>query len=170
MPKFHLRGTWKRGIQGSYVDLKAVNLLFITLPWILGAEAIVRGWEYFRIDWEVAKEGRSAIGRLAAEDFFGIQFFGTMIFVAGVLMIAGLTLKRYFVILSACLIGGASYLILAGGYTYQAIVGNGYGLRGAGTFLLIAYLWGVKGYISASKRAAQERAEKLGICDGQDGP
>lgn len=167
MPKFRLRGDWKSGIQDSYVDLKAVNLLFIVLPWMLAIEAIVRGWEYFRIDWEIVKEGRSVIGRLAAEDFFGIEFFGTAIFVAGLIMLAGLLLKRYAIILSACLLGGASYLMLAGGYAYQSLIDSGYGLRGAATFLLIACLWGLKGYIAASKKAALDRARKLGVCEGE---
>ena len=167
MPKFRLRGDQNPGIQDSYVDLKAVNLLFIVLPWLLAIEAIVRGWEYFRIDWEIVREGRSVIARLAAEDFFGIQFFGTAVFVAGVIMLAGLLLRRYALILSACLVGGASYLMLASGYAYQALVGDGYGLRGAATFFMIATLWGLKGYVSASKKSAQERAQKLGVCEGE---
>ena len=167
MPKFRLRGDWKSGIQDSYVDLKAVNLLFIVLPWLLAIEAIVRGFEYFRIDWEIVREGRSVMGRLAAEGFFGIEFFGTAIFVAGLIMLAGLLLKRYAIILSACLLGGASYLMLASGYAYESLTDSGYGIRGAATFLLIACLWGLKGYISASKKSAQERAQKLGVCEGK---
>ena len=107
------------------------------------------------------------MARLAAEDFFGIQFFGTAIFVAGVIMLAGLLLRRYTLILSACLVGGASYLILASGYAYESLTDSGYGLRGAATFFLISCLWGLKGYVSASKRSAQERAHKLGVCEGK---
>lgn len=167
MPKFRLRGEWKPGIQDSYVDLKAVNLLFIVLPWLLATEAIIRGLEYFRIDWEIIREGRSVMGRLAAEGFFGIQFFGTAIFVAGVIMLAGLLLKRYAIILSACLVGGASYLMLASGYAYESLTDSGYGIRGAATFFMIATLWGLEGYIAASKKSAQERAQKLGVCEGK---
>lgn len=167
MPKFRLRGDWKSGIQDSYVDLKAVNLLFVILPWLLAIEAIVRGLEYFRIDWEIVREGRSVMGRLAAEGFFGIQFFGTAIFVAGLIMLAGLLLKRYTLILSACLVGGASYLMLASGYAYESLTDSGYGIRGAATFFIISCLWGLKGYIAASKKSALERAEKLGVCEGK---
>lgn len=167
MPKFRLRGEWKPGIQDSYVDLKAVNLLFIVLPWLLATEAIIRGLEYFRIDWEIIREGRSVMGRLAAEGFFGIQFFGTAIFVAGVIMLAGLLLKRYAIILSACLLGGASYLMLASGYAYESLTDSGYGIRGAATFFIVSCLWGLEGYIAASKKSAQERAQKLGVCEGK---
>lgn len=168
MSKFKLRGTWHHGIANQFVDVKALDIFLRILPWALAVEAVVRGWEFLRSTGAVRGLGflpPTELRSQTGESTFGIEYFGLTFLAAGLVMFAGLLLRRFGPIILACLVGFASYSVLAASYITESILGDsGTGLRTGVTFLIIAGLWVFKGFFSATKKSVvdiQREAEAL---------
>lgn len=167
---FKIRGTWRHGIKDQLVDVRALDIFLRILPWALAVEATVRGWEIMRITGVLPNLLTSPLLGQEGETGFGFEFFGFSFFLAGLLMMAGLTMRRFSVIIAACLIGFTSYLILSVSFTVEAFIGDsGTGARSGVLFLIVAGLWLFKGFFSASKRMAPPSVAKVGDPTKEEG-
>ena len=165
--RFKARGNWKSGVNDQFIDIKALDIFIKILPWMLAVEAIVRGWEVMRITGMLFNFTPTPL-RLTtpAESGFGFEFFGFSMFMAGVVMIVGLLLRRFWVIIIACQLGFASYLLLSVSYFVEGFIGtSGAGARAGITFLILTGLWVFKGFFAASKKSLDD-LEK--VADEQD--
>lgn len=162
--KFHARGNWKPGVNGQFVDIKALDAFVTFLPWALAIEAIVRGWELMRIRGLLLEDIPTILRPVAGEGAFNFEYFGFIIFVSGVGMALGLSLRRFWVIIGSSLLGMGSYFLLSISYFVEVFAGeSGTGARTGFTFLIIAGLWGFKGMFAASKKSLaqiEQEAEK----------
>lgn len=155
--RFKARGNWKSGVNDQFVDIKALDIFIKILPWMLAVEAIVRGWEVMRITGMLFNSTLNPLRGDPGEDAFGFEFFGFSMFLAGAMMIVGLLLRRFWVIIIACLLGFVSYLLLSVSYFVEGFIGtSGAGARAGITFLIIAGLWVFKGFFSASKKSLDD--------------
>ena len=155
--RFRARGNWRSGVKDHFIDIKALDIFIKILPWMLAIEAIVRGWEIMRITGRLLNSTPTPLRGDPGEDAFGFGFFGISMFLAGVVMIVGLLLRRFGAIIFACLLGFASYLLLSGSYFVEGFIGtSGAGARGGITFLILAGLWAFKGFFAASKKSLND--------------
>lgn len=155
--RFKARGNWKSGVSNQFVDIKSLDVFVTILPWALAIEAIVRGWEVMRIRGLLLNDIPTILRPVAGEGAFNFEYFGFIIFVSGVLMITGLSLRRFGIIIAGCLLGTGSYLMLSASYFTELFVGgSGTGARTGITFLVIAGLWAFKGAFAASKRSIDQ--------------
>ena len=155
--RFRARGNWKSGVKDHFIDIKALDIFIKILPWMLAVEAIVRGWEIMRITGMLLNFIPTPLQEDPGESGFGFEFFGFSMFLAGVMMIVGLLLKRFGAIIFACLLGFASYLLLSGSYFVEGFTGtSGAGARGGITFLILAGLWAFKGFFAATKKSLHD--------------
>ena len=156
--RFKARGNWKSGVKGHFVDIKALDIFIKVLPWMLAIEAIVRGWEIMRITGMFLFFPSTPLRLISpAESGFGFEFFGFSMFLAGVVMIVGLLLRRFWVIIIACQLGFASYLLLSVSYFVEGFIGtSGAGARAGITFLILTGLWVFKGFFAASKKSLDD--------------
>lgn len=151
--RLRARGNWRSGVNNQFVDIKALDIFVRVLPWALAVEAIVRGWEFIRIKGLFLEETPTLLRPVAGEGAFNFEYFGLIILLSGLTMILGLSLRRFWIIIFACLLGMASYLMLSASYFTEAFIGDsGTGARGGLTFLLIAFLYAFKGAFAASKK------------------
>lgn len=155
--RFRARGNWRSGVKDHFIDIRALDIFIKVLPWMLAVEAIVRGWEVMRITGMLLNFMPTPLRGDPGEDAFGFNFFGFSMFLAGVMMIVGLLLRRFGVIIFACLLGFASYLLLSVSYFVEGFTGtSGAGARAGITFLIIAGLWAFKGFFAASKKSLDD--------------
>lgn len=156
--RFKARGNWTSGVSGHFVDIRALDIFIKVLPWMLAAEAIVRGWEIMRITGMFLFFPPTPLRLISpAESGFGFEFFGFSMFLAGAVMIFGLSFRRFFPIITACLLGFASYILLSASYFVDGFTGtSGSGARAGITFLIIAFLWAFKGFFAASKKSLHD--------------
>lgn len=155
--RFRARGNWSSGVAGHFVDVKALDIFVKILPWMLAVEAIVRGWEIMRITGMLLNFTPTPLQGDPGESAFGFEFFGFSMFLAGVVMILGLSFRRFLPIIFACLLGFASYLLLSVSYFVEGFIGtSGAGARGGITFLILAGLWLFKGFFAANKKSLHD--------------
>lgn len=161
---FKVRGTWRHGVTDQFVDVKALDIFLRILPWALAIEAIVRGWEFLRVAGVTSAIFPNGYLRgQVGEEAFGFEMFGLTFIVAGLLLIAGMLMRRFGVIISACLIGMASYLLLSVSFLVEAFFGSsGTGARTGFTFLVFTFLWVFKGLFSASKKSVVDIQKEAG--------
>ena len=150
-------GDWKPGITNQFVDIKALDIFLRVLPWALAVEAIVRGWEMMRITGMLLNMQPSSLRGQVAESAFGFEFFGLLMFLSGLLMVIGLSIRRFIIIITASLTGSACYFLLSLSFFVEAFTGNaGVGARGGITFLIITGLWVFKGFFSSTKKTTSD--------------
>lgn len=154
---FKIRGTWRHGITDQFVDVKALDVFLRILPWALAIEATVRGWEFLRATGTITVFGlfpTTDLRSQSGESTFGIEYFGAMFLLTGLIMFAGLFLRRFGPIIMASLVGFASYSVLAASFIAESLLGeSGTGFRTGISFSIIAGLWVFKGFFSASKKS-----------------
>lgn len=159
MSRPRIRGNWHHGVKGYFVDVRALDTFLKILPWMLAFDAIIRGWEYMRISGFLLVDIPTRLVPLNGESLVQYEFFGFSIMLAGLLMILGIALGRFFVIISATLMGAASYLLLSGNFIVDAFFSGGettIGLRGAFAMLVLAFLWIFKGFFTATKKSISD--------------
>lgn len=156
--RFKARGNWTSGVSGHFIDIKALDIFIKVLPWMLAVEAIVRGWEIMRTTGVLLAFIPTPLSLISpAESGFGFEFFGFSMFLAGAVMIFGLSFKRFLPIIAACLLGFASYILLSASYFVEGFSStSGAGARAGITFLIIAGLWAFKGFFAASKKSLSD--------------
>lgn len=155
--RFNARGNWTPGVDGQFVDIKALDTFLKFLPWMLAIEAIVRGWEIMRIRGLLLNMIPTPLAPVVGEGAFGFEYFGLTLFLSGAVMIFGLSFRRFIPIVAASLLGTASYFLLSMSYAVEAFFGDsGTGLRTCITFLLIASLWIFKGFFTATKKSISD--------------
>ena len=160
--KFKARGNWSSGVKDHFVDIRILDAFVTFLPWALAIDAIVRGWEYARIagageDGILSILPTTNLNATNGESLVQYDLFGFILLATGLTLIVGLTLRRFYPIIVACLLGAASYLLIGAVFLAEGLFGTtGIGVRTGFTLLVVAALWAFKGLFAAGKKSLSE--------------
>ena len=158
MSRPRIRGDWHHGIKGYFVDVRALDTFMKILPWLLAIDALLRGWEYMRIGGYLFVDWPSRLVTINGESLVNYQFFGLAMMLAGLTLVIGMILGRFGTIITACLLGAASYALLAVSFLLEAFAPGEttIGLRSFFSIFVLTLIWIFKGFFVATKKSIAE--------------
>lgn len=158
MSRPRIRGDWHHGIKGYFVDVRALDTFMKILPWLLAIDALLRGWEYMRIGGFLLVAWPTELVTINGESLVEYEFFGFSMMLAGLTLALGMLLGRFVLIITACLLGAASYALLAGSFLLESFAPGEttIGLRSFFTIFVLTLIWIFKGFFVATKKSIAE--------------